>query len=149
LGIGAGIALAARLDGRDHRTVVLLGDAECDEGAIWESAMFAARHQLASLTVVIDRNRLSVTDYVPDVDASGSLETKFGACNWSVRPIDGHCFPAIFAAFADAGADGRPTVIIADTIKGKGVSFMENGIKWHHTVPGPEEVTQARKELAP
>lgn len=149
MGIGAGIALAARLDGRQHKTVVLLGDAECDEGAIWESAMFAARHQLASLITIIDRNRMSVTDFVPDNDTSGSLETKFAACNWNVKCIDGHSFPAIFEAFATCGVNGQPTVIIADTIKGKGVSFMENGIKWHHALPGPEEVALARKELAP
>ena len=148
IGIGAGIALAARLDSRRYKTVVLLGDAECDEGAIWESAMFASRHKLASLITIIDRNRLSVTDYVPEDDSSGNLETKFAACNWNVRRIDGHSFPAIFDAFDGCRADDQPTVIIADTIKGKGVSFMENEIKWHHTIPGQEEVALAREELA-
>lgn len=149
LGIGSGIALAARLDSLDYKTIVLLGDAECDEGSIWESAMFAARFQLSNLILIIDRNRLSVTDFLPEEDFSGSFETKFAACNWNVKRIDGHSFPAIFDAYNISDDNDRPTLIIADTIKGKGISFMENGIKWHHAVPGEDEVAMARKELKP
>jgi transketolase len=111
--------------------------------------MFAARFQLSNLILIIDRNRLSVTDFLPEEDFSGSFETKFAACNWNVKRIDGHSFPAIFDAYNISDDNDRPTLIIADTIKGKGISFMENGIKWHHAVPGEDEVAMARKELKP
>jgi len=147
IGIGAGIALGAKLDGKDYRVYAMIGDAECDEGAIWESAMFAARYRLNNLIGIIDRNRLSVTAVIEEDDGSGRLEDKFRTCGWESRVIDGHSIDAILGALTDLGRVDRPLMIIANTVKGKGVSFMENGIKWHHAIPSPEQIEQARKEL--
>ncbi|MFA6310336.1 MAG: transketolase [Sterolibacterium sp.] len=147
IGIGAGLALAAKLDGRHTRTFAMIGDAECDEGAIWESIMFAAEHGLNNLIGIVDRNRLSVTDRVEDDRGSGKLEDKLRACKWECRVIDGHSFDAILGAFSNLDTLDKPLMIIADTVKGKGVSFMENGIKWHHSIPTAEEILVARAEL--
>lgn len=147
IGIGAGMALAAKLDSKNYKTVVLIGDAECDEGSIWESAMFAGKMGLNNLVGIIDRNRLSVTDVIVEDDGSGRLDEKFIACGWKVVSIDGHSFKEIFEAFEVLGKLNKPLMIIANTVKGRGVSFMENGIKWHHSIPSGEELKLARKEL--
>ena len=147
LGIGAGMALASRMDSLDYRVFALLGDGECAEGSIWESVMFAAQHRLNNLVAIVDRNRLGVTAVVEKDDGSGTLEAKFHACGWACRVIDGHDFEQILDAFSHLDDLDRPLVVVADTIKGKGISFMEGGIKWHHSVPSPEEFEQAKREL--
>jgi len=147
LGIGAGMALSAKMDNKKYRTFVLLGDGECAEGSIWESAMFASQQKLNNLIGIIDRNRLSVTDVIAEDDDSGKLEDKLKACGWKCLIINGHSFEEILAAFSNLDELKQPLMIIANTVKGKGVSFMENGIKWHHSVPNQEELELARKEL--
>lgn len=146
LGVGAGMALAAKLDNKSYKTVVLMGDGECDEGSVWEAAMFASRQELNNMVAIVDRNHLSVMDYVEE-DKSGSLEDKFRVCGWECEVIDGHNFDHIFDAFSRMGNNVKPFAIIADTIKGKGVSFMENEFKWHHSVPGQQEYDRAMQEL--
>lgn len=147
LGISAGLALAARLDSADSRYFVLLGDGECEEGSIWESASFIARQRLTSVITIIDRNRLSVTSQIND-DRSGSLEDKFKASGLDSLTVNGHSFTEIVDALKVARSSSVPLAIIADTIKGKGISFMENGIKWHHSIPSKDEAMLARKELS-
>jgi transketolase len=147
LGIGAGMALAAKLDNKDYKTVALIGDAECDEGSIWESVMFSSRMGLNNLIGIIDRNRLSVTDVIEDDDGSGKIEDKFKACGWQCVVIDGHSFEEILVVFEQTKQQSLPLMIVANTVKGKGVSFMENGLKWHHSIPTDDEIKIARQEL--
>lgn len=109
--------------------------------------MFASRQGLDKLVCIVDRNRLSVTQKIDYDDSSGPLERHFAAFGWQALTIDGHDFSAIAEAFERAGREGKPTAIIADTIKGKGVSFMEGVTKWHHSVPGHEQLAIARREL--
>lgn len=147
LGICAGMALAAKKDQRDSRSIALIGDAECDEGSIWEGIKFAAEHELNNLICVVDRNRLSVTDVVDGEMIFGGFEKKLDLFGWDCHEINGHSFDEIFGAFEKTHHARRPVMILANTIKGKGVSFMENGVKWHHSVPTQKEVEIARKEL--
>lgn len=147
LGIGAGIALAAKMDNKNYRTFALVGDGECAEGSIWESIMFASQQRLNNLIGIIDHNRLSVTDVIKDDDGSGKLDDKLRACGWKCLVIDGHSFEEILTAFSNFDKLKQPLMIIANTVKGKGVSFMENGLKWHHSIPTKEELDLARKEL--
>ena len=145
VGIGAGIALSAKMDNLNHKTYVLVGDGECDEGSIWESAMFAGQNKIKNLMVIVDRNRQSVTDFISEEDEVTSLEDKFAGCGWETITINGHSFPALLRALSTISES--PIAVIADTIKGKGVSFMESGIKWHHSVPTEEQYEIALKEL--
>lgn len=147
IGVAAGMALSARMDNSVRRIYALVGDGECAEGSIWESIMFSGQQCLKNLTGIIDRNHLGVTDILEDDEDSGFLDRKIKACGWDCIVIDGHSFDEIFAAFEQIKKCSRPCMIIADTIKGKGVSFMENGVKWHHSVPSAEEYAQALKEL--
>ena len=147
IGIAAGMAYSARLDGLPFKSYAMVGDGECDEGSIWESVMFASRNGLDNLVAIVDRNRQSVTEIIEDDDGSGSMEAKFLACGWNVITIDGHDFNSIMPALNALRQQTLPTVLIADTVKGKGVSFMEAGIKWHHSVPTVEEFNLAKKEL--
>lgn len=149
LGLGAGLALAAKLDGRAGRVLVLTGDGECAEGSIWEAAMFGARHRLDNLIWIVDRNRLGALD---DTETSAGLEPladKVTAFGWEVSEVDGHDFEQLIAALSLAGgsASGRPRALIAATVKGRGVSFMENEAAWHHGVPDDNEYQQALIEL--
>lgn len=150
LGIAAGMALAARLDNKKHMTVALLGDGECQEGSVWEAAMFAAHHQLSNLVAVVDFNRQGVTDFIEDSVSLEPFADKWRAFHWDVREIDGHSFEELLGAFADFHSRGsqKPLVVIANTIKGKGISFMERKLAWHHGVPAGEELEKARRELA-
>ena len=109
--------------------------------------MLASKLKLDNIVAIVDRNRLSVTDVIEIDDGSGSLEDKFAACGWDVMTIDGHDFDSIMPSFRKLTNQKKPTVIIADTVKGKGVSFMESGLKWHHSVPTKEEFDLAKKEL--
>ncbi len=146
IGIAAGMSLAAKLDNKNYRTFAIIGDGECGEGSIWESVMFASKYKLNNLIGIVDRNRLSVTDVIEE-DESVKLDEKFRACGWKCITINGHSFSEISVALSELDKLDKPLMIIADTIKGKGISFMENGIKWHHSVPNEEEFEKAKKEL--
>ncbi len=149
LSFGIGNALAARLDGRDYRVYVLLGDGECNEGQVWEAAMAAAHYKLDNMVAIIDRNRLQIDGWCCDVMNVEPLEDKYRSFNWHVIECDGHDMNELLAAFEEAKTiKGKPTVIIANTVKGKGVSFMEDLPKWHGVAPTPEELEIALKELA-
>ncbi len=150
LGIASGWALADRMDFNNRLIVTLLGDAECYEGSVWEAAMFAGHNRLNNLIAIIDRNQMGVLDFTECSLKLNPLDEKFRAFGWDVVTIDGHSFEAIFGAFKDVRARRRdkPLMIIANTIKGKGVSFMENARFWHYRVPEGEFIEAARKELA-
>jgi transketolase len=147
LGICAGVAKAAKMDSRASRAIALVGDAECDEGAIWEAVMFAAEQKLNNLVCIIDRNRLSVTQVIESDVLFGNFKKKMNLFKWDCHVIDGHNYNEIFEAFDKATVANKPTMILANTIKGKGVSFMENDVKWHHTMPSENEIKIAREEL--
>jgi len=147
IGIAAGMALAAKLDNKNYRVFAIIGDGECGEGSIWESVMFASKYKLNNLIGIVDRNRLSVTDIIEENDETGKLDDKFKACGWNCIIINGHSFDKIFSTLKKIDKSDKPLIIVADTIKGKGISFMENGIKWHHSVPNKEEFEKAKKEL--
>ena len=149
LSFGIGQALAGRLDGRPYRVYVLLGDGECQEGQVWEAALFAHHHKLDNLTAIVDRNRIQLSGFTEDIIALDPLKEKWQAFGWQAVEIDGHSFPQLFQALEVARSTrGRPTVIIARTVKGKGVSFMENNPEFHGKAPTPAELEQALKELA-
>ena len=148
LSFGVGTALASRLDGRDSRTYVLLGDGECDEGQVWEAAMSAAHYKLDNLTAVVDRNRIQNDRWTSDVMDLEPLADKWCAFGWHTVEIDGHDFAEVLPALEEAvNTKGSPTVIIARTVKGKGVSFMENNLDFHGKAPSSEELEAALKEI--
>jgi transketolase len=148
LAAGVGMALANKLDGNRYRTYVLCGDGECDEGEIWEAAMAAAHYRLDNLLLIVDRNRLQIDGWTAEVMNTAVLEDKFAAFGWHVATVDGHDIDAVTAAAKAAEAvKGQPSVLIADTIKGKGVSFMENQAGWHGKAPNDEQLAQALAEL--
>ncbi len=149
LSLAMGMGFAARLNGNPSRTYVLLGDGEIQEGQIWEAAMFGAYHKIDNVTAIVDYNKMQLDGFIKDVMELEPLVPKWQAFGWHVLEVDGHSFPALQAAFTLAReVRGRPTVIIAHTVKGKGVSFMENNPKFHGVAPTPEEVELALKELA-
>ncbi|HSA91826.1 MAG TPA: transketolase [Terriglobales bacterium] len=149
LSIGVGSALSARLDQRDYHTFVLVGDGEVQEGQIWEAAMFAGHQKLQNLTCIVDYNKIQLDDFVANIIDLEPLVAKFRAFNWTTVEIDGHDFAQVIPALeqARANSSGRPTAIIAHTVKGKGVSFMENKVEWHGVAPKPDQVEAAVKEL--
>ena len=147
LGLAAGIALASKLDSKEYRAYALLGDAELYEGSIWEAMIFAGEHRLDKLVGIIDRNRLSVTDVLDDAGLFKDLGAKVRAFDWEYYEIDGHSFPEVLDVLKEVRSARKPVMITANTIKGKGISFMEHGIKWHHSVPNAEELELARREL--
>ncbi len=149
LSIGIGTALAAKLDRRDYHTFVMVGDGEIEEGQIWEAAMFAGFHKLTNLTCIVDNNRQQLDGFVKDILDPAPVAEKFRAFRWRTAEIDGHDFEQVIPALEEARAakDGKPTAIVAHTIKGKGVSFMENNPEWHGVAPKPEQVQAAVKEL--
>lgn len=149
LSIGLGMALAARLDGKSYRTYVVLGDGESQEGQIWEAAMFAAFHRVDNLVAIVDYNKAQLDGFIKDVMELEPFAAKWQGFGWHVIELDGHDIPSLQRAFTEAEKiKSRPTVVIAHTVKGKGVSFMENVPKWHGIAPTPEEVELALKELA-
>ncbi|MBI2440792.1 MAG: transketolase [Lentisphaerae bacterium] len=150
LGIACGWALADRMDFTNRLIVVLLGDGECYEGSVWEAALFAGHHRLNNIVAIIDRNQMGVLDFTECSLQLNPLDEKFRAFGWDVQTIDGHSFEAIFAAFQDVRSrrNAKPLMIIANTVKGKGVSFMENARFWHYRVPEGDQIEAARKELA-
>jgi len=148
LSVGIGMALAARLDHKPHRIWVMLGDGENDSGQVWEAAMCAAHYKLDNLIAVVDRNGIQQEGRTEEIMRLEPLSEKWKAFGWHVIEINGHDFGQILEAFSEAKATkGRPTVIIAKTIKGKGVSFMEGVVKFHGTAPTDEELARALKEL--
>ena len=143
-----GMALAGKADGKDYRVYTLLGDGEIEEGQVWEAAMAAAKYKLDNLCAVVDVNGLQIDGATADVMPSEPLDKKYEAFNWNVIPVDGHDFQALEDAFAAAAAcKGRPTVLLAKTVKGKGVSFMEGDYGWHGKAPNAEQYAAARAEL--
>ena len=149
LSIGIGTALAAKLDRRDYHTFVMVGDGEIEEGQIWEAAMFAGFHKLTNLTCIVDNNRQQLDGFVKDILDPAPVAEKFRAFGWRTAELDGHDFEQVIPALEEARAakDGKPTAIVAHTIKGKGVSFMENNPEWHGVAPKPEQVQAAVREL--
>ena len=143
-----GMALAGKLDGADYRVYTLLGDGEIEEGQVWEAAMSAAKFGLDNLCAIVDVNGLQIDGKTADVMPSEPLDQKFAAFGWNVIPCDGHDFNDLEAAFAAAkAAKGRPTVLLARTHKGHGVSFMEDNAGWHGKAPNDEQYEQAKAEL--
>lgn len=144
-----GIALAGKADGKNYRVYTILGDGEIQEGQVWEAAMFAAHYKLGALTAFVDYNGLQIDGDVHKVMNPAPIDAKFAAFGWHVQVIDGHDFDAIDSAVkaAEAVAD-KPSVIICRTVKGKGVSFMENNASWHGKAPNDEQYAVAEAELA-
>lgn len=149
LSVGVGMALAARIQKRGYRTVVLLSDGECNEGSVWEAAMFAAAQNLGALTVLVDYNKWQATGRSEEIMALAPLRDKWEAFGWESYEVDGHDFAEIRTALACAELPARtkPLAIVAHTIKGRGVSFMEDDNNWHYRIPNAEELAAARKEL--
>jgi transketolase len=147
LPMGVGMALAARILGADYRTFVVLSDGECNEGSVWEAALMAAAQKLESLTVFVDYNKWQATGRSNEVLGLAPLADKWAAFGWFVREIDGHDFSAIEAAVLARDELKRPKIIVAHTVKGKGVSFMEDDNNWHYRIPTADEVRKAAVEL--
>lgn len=147
LSVGAGMAYAAMLDGRRHRVVVVISDGECDEGSNWEAILFAAHHKLDRLVVIVDYNKLQSLKSVADTLGLEPFAEKWRAFGWDVREINGHDHDAIRDATEAHSGDGRPRCVIAHTLKGKGVSFMEGSVVWHYRSPRGAEFAAAEKEL--
>jgi transketolase len=148
LSFAIGIALAGRLDAKDYRVYALLGDGECDAGQVWEAAMSAAHFKVDNLVAMVDKNKLQLDGWTSDVMNLDPLPTKWRAFGWKVIEVDGHVIPQLLQALAEAKeVKGQPTVIIAHTIKGKGVSFMENNNDFHGKAPNAIEMEIALKEL--
>ena len=143
-----GMALAAKLDNKDYRVYVLIGDGECQEGQIWEGAMLAAHYKLDNVTAFLDYNGLQIDGPIQEVMSPEPLADKWRAFGWHVIEIDGHNFGQIRAALDEAkNTKGKPTMIIAKTVKGKGISYMENQAGWHGNAPSQEQLAEALTEL--
>lgn len=148
LPMGVGMALAAKKDKKKWRVFVLMSDGECDEGTTWESALFAAHHKLDNLTVIIDCNRFQALGKTSEVLNTEPLKDKWLTFGWQFKEINGHNFDEIKKTLDEVPFEkNKPSVIIADTIKGKGVSFMENRLEWHYKSPNEEQYKAALKEL--
>ena len=149
LSVGLGMAFAARLNGSPSRTYVMLGDGEIQEGQIWEAAMFGSFHKLDNIVVLLDYNKIQLDGWVKDIMDLEPIGDKWRAFGWHTITIDGHNPAEVRSAYIEAAATkNKPTVVIAHTVKGKGVSFMENNPKFHGTAPNPEEFQKAMAELA-
>jgi transketolase len=145
---GIGMALAARLDGKQIRVYVVTGDGELDEGEVWEAAMAAAKFKLDNLVAIVDKNGLQQEGRTSDIMPTDSIPNKFKAFNWNVVEINGNDIPAVLEALDQAeGVKGTPTVIVASTLKGKGVDFMENKVEYHAKTLSPEVVREALKQI--
>lgn len=148
LSVANGMALAGKLDKKDYRVYVVLGDGEMAEGQVWEAAMAAAHYKLDNVTAILDFNGLQIDGTTESVMSSSPLPEKWRAFGWHVIEVDGHDIEGLLAAFAEAkGTKGKPTILIARTVKGKGVSYMENQVGWHGNAPSAEQGEQALKEL--
>jgi transketolase len=149
LSLALGMGFAARLDANPSRTYVMLGDGEIQEGQIWEAAMFGAYHKIDNVCAIVDYNKIQLDGFVKDIMELEPLAAKWQGFGWHVIELDGHDLPAVQRAFAEAAATkGQPTVLLAHTVKGKGVSFMENNPKYHGVAPNADEIEKALQELA-
>jgi transketolase len=147
LSFGAGAALAARLQQSDRRVFVLVSDAECNEGSVWESVMFAAQHRLSNLVAIVDVNGQQALDHTDRVLDLSPLETRWAAFGWQTHVVDGHDLTQLATALACAGSSQAPHVVVARTVFGKGVSFMEGQIKWHYMPMNDDEYRQALAQV--
>ena len=148
IGLGSGMALAARRAGEKQRVFVLQSDGECDEGSVWEGALFAAHHRLDNLTVIVDHNKIQSLGRVEDVTTLEPLADKWTAFGWETREVDGHDVEALDRVLSAVPlTPGKPTCVVAHTVKGKGVSFMEDKLKWHYSSAKGDELTQALDEI--
>jgi transketolase len=148
LALGSGMALAARADRRSTRVHVVLSDGECDEGSTWEAALFAPHHHLDNLVAVVDYNKIQSFGSVRDVLDLEPLAEKWRACGWNTLETSGHDHAALLAAFETARrSPGKPTAVVAHTVKGKGVSYMEGQLAWHYRSPDAAQLAQALHEL--
>jgi len=148
LSVACGMALAANRDSEKHRIFVILSDGELDEGSNWEAIMFASHHKLANLVAIVDRNKLQAFGYTKDILDLTPLKDKWTAFGWAVKEIDGHNHQQIKTIMEQIPFEpDKPSVIIADTIKGKGVSFMENRLEWHYKSPNEKQFREALLEL--
>jgi transketolase len=148
LPVATGMAISAKRDGRPSRFFCLISDGECDEGSVWEAALFAPHHKLDNLIVIVDYNKIQSLGSVKEVIDLDPLPDKWRAFGWAVRELDGHDLPAIEAAVTQLPFEaGRPSCIVAHTVKGKGVSFMENKLLWHYRAPLGDDMTKALAEL--
>lgn len=149
LPISVGTALAAKMDKKNYRVFTLLGDGELCEGSNWEAALTAAHYKLDNLCAIVDHNKLQITGPVMDVCNTDPIDKKFESFGWSVKEVDGHNLKQLNQVLeAIPFSTGKPSLIVAHTVKGKGVSFMENQVKWHHRVPDKEQLAAALKELS-
>lgn len=147
LSIGAGMALAKKLDNKKEKVYVLLGDGECQEGTIWEAIMFAAHYNLDNLIAIVDCNKIQKMGSIEDIMSITSWKDKFESFGWLVEEIDGHNIEKLDKALKKENNSGKPKVILADTIKGKGVSIVENNPKWHWKLPNKKELKLFMQEL--
>ncbi|GAB2528572.1 transketolase [Spirosoma aerophilum] len=148
LSLSVGTALSAKIDDLSFRVFTLLGDGELPEGSNWEAALLATQYKLDNLCAIVDKNGLQISGPTADVCSTDPLDQKFEAFGWAVRHVDGHHIEALQEAFDALPFEaGKPSLIIAHTVKGKGVSYMENQLKWHHGVPNEEQYAQALTEL--
>jgi transketolase len=148
LPIGVGQAIAARVQHRDYRVFVVMSDGECEEGSVWEAAMFAGARKLERLMVLVDYNKWQATGRSQEVMALHPLADKFEAFGWSAYQVDGHDLDALARVVTKLpDGSGKPVAVIADTVKGKGVSFMEDDNNWHYRIPTEDEVAAAHREL--
>jgi transketolase len=147
LSLAAGFALAARARRNGARAVAVLSDGECDEGSIWEAALFAPHHKLSNLVAIVDYNKIQSFGRVEEVLGLEPFADKWRAFGWRLEEVDGHDHAAIKAALATVGSDDHPTVLLAHTVKGKGVSFMEDRLAWHYKSPSTEQLADALREL--
>jgi len=148
LSVGVGMALASKRQGIGFRTFVLMGDGEQAEGSIMEAAATAGNYGLDNLVAIIDQNQLQISGPTKEVFDVGDLNKKYEACGWAVTSVDGHDYKAMIDLFSNCPIEkGKPTLIIANTVKGKGISFIENKAEWHHKVPSEDQLKQAIEEL--
>ncbi|HTB83808.1 MAG TPA: transketolase [Candidatus Sulfotelmatobacter sp.] len=147
LPICIGMALAGKMDSASYRVFTLLGDGELAEGSNWEAGLAAAHYNLDNLTAIIDHNTLQITGHTRDVMNNEPLDEKWRAFGWAVKTVNGHDYAQLTEALSKPAETGKPTCVIANTVKGRGVSFMENVAKWHHGVPSETELKQAMVEL--
>lgn len=148
LSIGVGMAIAGKQNGLGYRVFVLMGDGELAEGSVWEAAMSASHYDLDNLVAIVDRNRYQIAGSTAEIMNSEPLADKFAAFGWNVHEIDGHDLVQIEHTLSSAPTvPGRPTMVLADTVKGSGISYMEHNIRWHHKVPNDEEYAIARQDV--
>jgi transketolase len=147
LSMCVGMAVAAKLDQANYRVMTLVGDGELAEGSNWEAAMLAAHYRLDNLTAIVDHNRLQISGRTRDVCDNAPLDQKFTAFGWNVKTVDGHDLVQLRQTLTAAPVAEKPTAVIANTVKGKGVSFMEDAAQWHHGVPNDDQYERAFAEV--